>query len=76
MDSRTPQAPLDPPMKGSFQNGLGTFYGDDTWNGKTVRARFLWSGITPTSCHWEQAYSADGRKTWETNRVQDVKPVR
>ncbi|MGA7632810.1 MAG: hypothetical protein WCB11_18770, partial [Terriglobales bacterium] len=30
LDSRTPLGPLDPPMRGSFHNGVGTFYGDDT----------------------------------------------
>jgi len=73
LDSRTPLGPLDPPMRGGFKNGVGTFYGDDTLNGKPVRARFIWSGITPTSCHWEQAYSPDGGKTWETNWVQDIR---
>jgi len=63
LDSRTPHAPLDPPMKGSFHNGVGT-------------SRFLWSDITPTSGHWEQAYSPDGGKTWETNWVQDIIRVR
>jgi len=49
LDSRTPSAPLDPPMIGGFHNGVGTFYGDDTVKGKRVRARFIWSNITPTS---------------------------
>ena len=75
MDSRIPAAPMDPPVKGSFHNGVGTFYADDTENGKPVRIRFIWSKITPTSCHWEQAYSPDGGKTWETNWVQDLKRV-
>jgi hypothetical protein len=75
MDSRTPTAPMDPPVKGSFHNGVGTFYADDTENGKAIRIRFIWSKITPTSCHWEQAYSPDGGKTWETNWVQDLKRV-
>jgi hypothetical protein len=75
MDSRTPTAPMDPPVKGGFHNGVGTFYADDTENGKPIRIRFIWSKITPTSCHWEQAYSPDGGKTWETNWVQDLKRV-
>jgi hypothetical protein len=75
LDSRTPLGPLAPPMKGGFKNGVGTFYGDDILNGKKVLARFLWSDITPTSCHWEQAYSPDGGKTWETNWVQDIRRV-
>jgi hypothetical protein len=60
-------------MKGGFKNGVGTFYGDDMLNGKKVLARFLWTDITPTSGHWEQAYSPDGGKTWETNWVQDIR---
>jgi len=76
MDSRFPAAPIDPPVKGGFHNGVGTFYADDTENGKPIRIRFIWSKITPTSCHWEQAYSPDGGKTWETNWVQDIIRVR
>jgi hypothetical protein len=75
MDSRFPAASMDPPVKGAFHNGVGTFYADDTENGKPVRIRFIWSQITPESCHWEQAYSPDGGKTWETNWVQDLKRV-
>jgi hypothetical protein len=74
-DSRTPLGPLDPPVRGGFHNGVGTFYADDTFNGKPIRVRFIWSKITPTSCHWEQAFSPDGGKTWETNWVQDIQRV-
>jgi hypothetical protein len=49
---------------------------DDTVKGKRVRARFIWSNITPTSCHWEQADSPDEGKTGETNWVQDITRVR
>ena len=72
LDSRTPSEPLDPPMIGGFHNGVGTFYGEDTVKGKRVRARFIWSNISTTSCHWEQADSPDEGKTWETNWVQDI----
>jgi len=73
LDSRTPTAPMDPPVRGGFHNGVGTFYADDTFNEKPIRMRFIWSEITPTSCHWEQAFSPDGGKTWETNWIQDLK---
>lgn len=76
LDSRTPSDRLDPPMVGGFHNGVGTFYGEDMVKGKRVRARFLWSNITPTSGHWEQADSPDEGKTWETNWVQDITRVR
>jgi hypothetical protein len=71
-DSRMPTAPVDPPVRGRFHNGVGTFYADDTLNGKPIRIRFIWSKITATSCHWEQAFSPDGGKTWETNWLQDL----
>jgi hypothetical protein len=67
LDSRMPSNPLDPPVKGRFEHGVGTFYSDDTLRGKPVRVRYIWSRITPKSAHWEQAYSPDGGKTWETN---------
>ncbi len=76
MDSRTPDAPMGPPVIGSFRNGVGTFYANnDTEGGRPVRTRFIWSQITPTSCHWEQAESTDGGKTWETDWIQDLKRV-
>ena len=67
LDSRMPSNPLDPPVRGGFKDGVGTFYADDTLRGQKIRVRYTWSHITPKSAHWEQAYSPDGGKTWETN---------
>ena len=58
------------PTVGSFDgNGVGTFYDDEIYDGKPIVCRFVWThdGPTPQSCRWEQAFSPDGRKTWETN---------
>jgi hypothetical protein len=71
LDSRSPRGPLDPPVRGRFKDGVGTFYADDTFNNKRIRVRFIWSKITATSCHWEQAFSPDGGKSWETNWEMD-----
>lgn len=67
VDSRVPHGPVDPPAKGRFKNGVGTFYSDVMLDGKPLRTRLVWSHITPTSARWEQANSYDGGKTWEPN---------
>ncbi len=48
-------------------HGVGTFFGDDEHDRKPVRVRYVWSEITSRSAGWEQALSADGGATWETN---------
>ena len=58
---------LFPPVTGRFTDGVGEFYGEDTYQGTPVRVRFLWSGITGDAVHWEQAFSADDGRTWVTN---------
>jgi hypothetical protein len=59
---------LFPPVLGRFgPDGRGEFLGDDTHDGKDVRVRFVWSGISGTTARWEQAFSLDGDKNWLTN---------
>lgn len=61
---------LTPPVTGGFdQNRRGTFYGLDTVNSRSVLVRFVISDVTPNSARFEQAYSADGGTTWETNWI-------
>src|SRR5262245_33733558 len=71
LDERYPSGPLDPPVKGRFDNGIGTFYSDGIVDGRPIRTRFIWSNITRTSARWEQASSSDAGKTWETNWVMN-----
>jgi hypothetical protein len=66
---------LLPPVHGTFEQGVGEFFGADEHNGQPVQVRFRWSGITPTSARWEQAFSGDGGETWETNWVMDFTRV-
>ena len=56
-------------MRGSFSGNVGQFEGDDTLRGQPIRVRFRWTEIDTPTPKWEQAYSPDGGKTWETNWV-------
>src|ERR1700693_4581169 len=60
LDGGNPSGNLDPPIKGKFENGVGTFYADDTLRGKTIRVRVTWSHITASSARGEQAFSTAG----------------
>lgn len=55
------------PMHGDFKDGRGSFYGQDTVNGRVVLVRFLIVPIEAGKWRFEQAYSADGGQLWETN---------
>jgi hypothetical protein len=60
---------LDAPMVGEFRNGRGEFYGPDTLNSRTILVRNGFYDIKPNSSRFEQAFSPDGGKTWETNWI-------
>jgi hypothetical protein len=58
---------LEPPVHGTFANGVGTFHGDDVHQGRPVRVRFIWDTRDATRPRWEQAFSLDAGAQWETN---------
>jgi len=62
---------LFPPVTGRFEDGRGEFYGDDTHEGKDVRVRFVWSGVSASGARWEQAFSVDDGASWVTNWTMD-----
>jgi hypothetical protein len=37
------------------------------WATSPGRGRFIWTVDGPDACRWEQAYSVDGGRSWETN---------
>ncbi|HEY1558831.1 MAG TPA: hypothetical protein VGF94_28605 [Kofleriaceae bacterium] len=59
------------PMVGSFTGGRGEFYDQEMFEGRMIFVRYIWSGITKKSAHFEQAFSDDGGKTWEVNWITD-----
>ena len=70
LDARTPER-LDVPVIGKFEAGVGTFFADDTWEGKPIVVRFIWTMPDLDQPRWEQAFSPDGGRTWETNWVMN-----
>jgi hypothetical protein len=62
---------LQPPVVGAFHGDQGIFEGPDVFAGKPILVRFIWLRITTPSPRWEQAFSADGGQTWETNWIMD-----
>ncbi|KAB8189329.1 hypothetical protein FH608_039635 [Nonomuraea phyllanthi] len=59
------------PMTGAFEGDRGEFHGVETHEGRPVRCRFVWTVPGPDAARWEQAFSADDGRTWETNWTMD-----
>lgn len=64
-DTGVPQQPLS----GRFVAGHGEFFGEDEEAGRRIKVRHLYANLTPLACRWEQAFSADDGKSWETNWI-------
>jgi len=56
-------------MVGGFKDGRGEFYDQETFNGRAIKVRFVFSDITSRSFRFEQAFSEDGGKAWEVNWI-------
>ena len=58
---------LSQPAVGEFTNGRGEFYDQESFKGRAILVRVVWSDIIEGSHHFEQAFSEDGGRTWEPN---------
>lgn len=58
---------LDPPVVGSFDGKIGTFFTKDIFNEKAIVVKFQWDITDPDHPIWSQAFSADRGLTWEWN---------
>lgn len=63
---------LLPPMVGRFTGEAGEFFGEETADGRRVLCRFRWTRVKTHSPRWEQAFSADDGRTWETNWIMTL----
>jgi hypothetical protein len=57
------------PVYGGFREGRGEFLGQDSLDGRMILVRFVITKNGNDSWRFEQAYSEDGGRTWETNWV-------
>jgi hypothetical protein len=59
----------DIPGVGEFKDGRIDFYDQEPFNGRAILVRFSVYSTGPTTHVSEQAFSADGGKTWEMNWI-------
>lgn len=60
------------PNVGAFNDeGFGDFFSNEVFEGKAIICRYRWTKKYGEGCRWEQAFSADGGSTWETNWIMD-----
>jgi len=57
------------PAVGTFRNGQGEFYDSELFHGRNILVRFRIGPVSATEVHSDQAFSADGGQTWETNWI-------
>ena len=57
------------PMMGEFKNGRGDFMDVEPFNGRTIFVRNIFTDLKHDSARFEQAFSADAGRTWETNWI-------
>lgn len=60
---------LSVPAVGTFTDGRGEFYDSELFHGRNILVRFSIWPVSANEVHSEQAFSADGGKTWETNWI-------
>jgi hypothetical protein len=63
---------LGQPAVGEFKDGRGEFYDQETFDDRAILVRMVWSDITANAHRFEQAFSADGGKSWEPNFVAEL----
>lgn len=57
-------ASLAAPLIGAFAGGRGELFAEDTFDGRAILVRGVWSDIKSDSHRYQESYSDDGGKTW------------
>jgi hypothetical protein len=69
--SNSAKGTLDPPMTGVFRRGKGEFYSHEAYRGRMILVRFIWTSSGKDGARWEQAFSSDAGRSWETNWIME-----
>jgi Protein of unknown function (DUF1579) len=65
-------ATLESPLIGKFYDDRGELFAQDTFDGKSILVRGVWSQIMPDSHRFEEDFSQDGGKTWAPAFIADL----
>ncbi len=63
---------LATPTIGSFRDGRGELFSNDTFKDRAILVRGVWSDIKSNSHRYEESYSDDGGRTWRPAFVGDL----
>ena len=66
---------LDPPLSGTFSDGVGVFTGEDTLDGVPIGVRFHWRHPGLGRAQWTQEFSWDDGASWHLNWVMDFRRI-
>jgi hypothetical protein len=55
----------------AVEDHRGEFYSQEVFEGRHIFNRFIWTVTSRDAYRWEQAFSVDGGRTWETNWIMD-----
>jgi hypothetical protein len=55
-----------------IRGARGEFYSQELFEGRHIFNRFIWTVTSHDVCRWEQAFSVDGGRSWETNWIMGL----
>ena len=61
-----------PPLVCSLAGDHLELFNQQLWKGRVVLVRYVWRSISPKAAHMDQAFSADGGRTWEVNWICEL----
>lgn len=70
IDWRSPDT-VDPPVRGGFSDGLGSFFSEDRFEDRPIRVRTTYRSIAEDRAEWTQAFAPAGTDDWEVNWIME-----